>query len=201
MVAESGKAVLGHGARLGDKYFCPSRVDALAVLDLPKVLQEPAVLRAGASAPSPHLFPPSDGEGTSEMTLNYGGDSNGGTTTIFTFLVWATASGCLLHGQWFTINWSTVHLLLGASSWRSNILENITWSSRLASCVFAFWLFICVALPVYFWLRLWCFVFVRLMIWITINYYLELLHGEVIHRKVLHGRRCWRRVILLLCVA
>ena len=82
MVAERGKAVLGHGARLGDKYFCPSRVDALAVLDLPKVLQEPAVLRAGASAPSPHLFPPSDGEGTSEMTLNYGGDSNGDSNGV-----------------------------------------------------------------------------------------------------------------------
>ena len=82
VAAERGKAVLGHGARLGDKDFCPSRVDALAVLDLPKVLQEPAVLRAGASAPSPHLFPPSDGEGTSEMTLNYGGDSNGDSNGV-----------------------------------------------------------------------------------------------------------------------
>ena len=73
MTAEGGEAVLCHGARLGDKDLRPSWVDALAVLDLPEVLQEPAVLRAGASAPSPHLFPPSDGVGTSEMTLNYGG--------------------------------------------------------------------------------------------------------------------------------
>ena len=100
MVAESGEAVFGHGARLGDEYLRPSRVGALAVLDLPKVLQDPAVLRAGASAPSPHLFPPSDGEGTSEMTLNYGGDSNGVTTTNF-FL--GQQGVDFLHGQWFTI--------------------------------------------------------------------------------------------------
>ena len=142
MAAERGKAVLGHGARLGDKYFCPSRVDALAVLDLPKVLQEPAVLRAGASAPSPHLFPPSDGVGTSEMTLNYGGAQMEMQMELQQrFLPLGQQQLVLRHVHWLYITWAT-----GNYYWVLLHGQVILWKllhghRHLASC----FLLLCVA--------------------------------------------------------